>query len=75
MTLSPDFDLGPDRNLDTGIDPDRDLLIERVIRAPKEAIWSAWTEPAQLVQWWIPTRSSSASTPSTCVPAAPSSPA
>ncbi|WP_453985359.1 SRPBCC domain-containing protein [Brevibacterium casei] len=55
MTLSPDFDLGPDRNLDTGIDPDRDLLIERVIRAPKEAIWSAWTEPAQLVQWWIPT--------------------
>ncbi|AZL07105.1 SRPBCC domain-containing protein [Brevibacterium aurantiacum] len=31
-----------------------DLTIQRVIRAPKESIWSAWTEPDKLAQWWIP---------------------
>lgn len=50
MALSSDSTRDPDR----AIDPDRDLLIERVIRAPREAIWEAWTNPAQLVQWWIP---------------------
>ena len=35
-------------------DPDLDLTIRRVIRAPKETIWAAWTEPAQLAKWWIP---------------------
>lgn len=35
-------------------DSDLDLMIQRVIRAPKEAIWSAWTEPDKLAQWWIP---------------------
>lgn len=54
MTSTPDFGLGPDTDFDTGIDPDRDLLIERIIRAPRQAVWSAWTDPAQLVQWWIP---------------------
>ncbi|MGO2718483.1 MAG: SRPBCC domain-containing protein [Brevibacterium aurantiacum] len=24
-----------------------------MIRAPKESIWSAWTEPDKLAQWWI----------------------
>lgn len=36
------------------IDPNLDLRIERVIAAPKEDIWSAWTDPDKLVQWWIP---------------------
>ncbi|GAA1549351.1 MULTISPECIES: SRPBCC domain-containing protein [Brevibacterium] len=31
-----------------------DLTIQRVIQAPKETIWSAWTEPDKLAQWWIP---------------------
>ena len=35
-------------------DSDLDLTIHRVIRAPREAIWSAWTEPDKLAQWWIP---------------------
>lgn len=35
-------------------DPGLDLQIERIIRAPKERIWSAWTSPDQLAQWWIP---------------------
>jgi len=32
----------------------RDLLVERVIRAPRAAVWAAWTDPAALSQWWVP---------------------
>jgi uncharacterized protein YndB with AHSA1/START domain len=38
----------------TIIDPDLDLTVSRVIRAPREVVWSAWTVPAQFEQWWIP---------------------
>lgn len=34
--------------------PELDLTISRVIKAPRSAIWSAWTDPASLEQWWIP---------------------
>ncbi|WP_433410210.1 SRPBCC domain-containing protein [Saccharomonospora azurea] len=36
------------------MNPDLDLSVERVIRAPREAVWDAWTNPAGLAQWWIP---------------------
>ena len=36
------------------LDPDLDLVISRVIRAPREAVWSAWTDPASFEQWWVP---------------------
>ncbi|HIZ34483.1 MAG TPA: SRPBCC domain-containing protein [Candidatus Ruania gallistercoris] len=36
------------------IDTDRDLTLQRVIRAPRERIWTAWTSAAQLQQWWTP---------------------
>ena len=35
-------------------DPKLDLLIERVIKAPRTAVWHAWTDPASFAQWWIP---------------------
>jgi uncharacterized protein YndB with AHSA1/START domain len=35
-------------------DPELDLTIARVIKAPRAAIWAAWTEPAKFAQWWIP---------------------
>jgi uncharacterized protein YndB with AHSA1/START domain len=35
-------------------DVDRDLTISRVIKAPRLAIWKAWTDPASFEQWWIP---------------------
>ncbi|MDR2998943.1 MAG: SRPBCC domain-containing protein [Microbacterium sp.] len=35
-------------------DPTLDLALERTIRAPRETIWNAWTDPAQLAQWWVP---------------------
>ena len=36
------------------LDPTRDLTIERVIRAPREVVWRAWTDPVRLQQWWVP---------------------
>ena len=30
------------------------IEITRVYDAPRELVWSAWTEPEQLVQWWGP---------------------
>lgn len=36
------------------LDPDLDLTISRVIKAPRAAIWKAWTTPASFEKWWIP---------------------
>lgn len=36
------------------LDPTLDLVLRRVIRAPRAAIWRAWTDPHLLAQWWIP---------------------
>jgi uncharacterized protein YndB with AHSA1/START domain len=36
------------------VNPDLDLALERVIRAPRSAVWNAWTDPDRLAQWWIP---------------------
>lgn len=35
-------------------DPALDLTISRVIHAPRDAVWSAWTEPQQFERWWLP---------------------
>ena len=34
--------------------PDLDLTITRVIKAPRPAVWHAWTEPQSFEQWWVP---------------------
>jgi uncharacterized protein YndB with AHSA1/START domain len=36
------------------VNPDLDLTVERIIRAPRAAVWSAWTDPARLARWWVP---------------------
>ena len=36
------------------MNPDLDLTLQRVIRAPRAAVWRAWTDPSQLEQWWVP---------------------
>lgn len=36
------------------MNPDLDLGIDRIIRAPRKQVWAAWTDPASLAQWWIP---------------------
>lgn len=36
------------------MNPDLDLSIERIIRAPRKVVWEAWTDPTSLARWWIP---------------------
>ena len=36
------------------MNPDLDLTLRRVIRAPRETVWNAWTKPSTLEQWWTP---------------------
>ncbi len=33
---------------------ERELVITRVLNAPRELVWRAWTEPAHLAQWFGP---------------------
>jgi uncharacterized protein YndB with AHSA1/START domain len=33
---------------------DREILITRVFDASPELVWSAWTDPKQIVHWWGP---------------------
>jgi len=32
----------------------RELVITRIIKAPRELVWKAWTEPERLMRWWGP---------------------
>lgn len=34
--------------------PELDLTVSRLIKAPRSLIWSAWTDPSRFEQWWIP---------------------
>lgn len=40
-------------NLDA-VTPDREIVTSRVFDAPREVVWDAFTDPAQVVQWWGP---------------------
>lgn len=33
---------------------DHDLVISRLLKAPRAALWRAWTEPDRLKEWWCP---------------------
>ena len=39
--------------VDIDIDP-KDLVISRLLRAPRAALWRAWTDPERLAAWWCP---------------------
>ena len=34
--------------------PELDLTVSRVIRAPRDVVWRAWTTPELLATWWTP---------------------
>jgi uncharacterized protein YndB with AHSA1/START domain len=36
------------------LNPDLDLSVSRIIKAPRQAVWRAWTTPERFEQWWIP---------------------
>lgn len=31
-----------------------DIVTVRVLQAPRERVWRAWTDPAELARWWGP---------------------
>ena len=35
-------------------DTQQAIVIERVLDAPREQVWQAWTDPEQLKKWWGP---------------------
>ncbi|GAB2712192.1 SRPBCC domain-containing protein [Nocardia thraciensis] len=36
------------------MNPDLDLTLHRVIRAPRRSVWEAWTDASSLAQWLLP---------------------
>jgi uncharacterized protein YndB with AHSA1/START domain len=36
------------------INPELDLMLERVVEVPREKIWAAWTTPDLLMPWFCP---------------------
>src|SRR5690349_12956886 len=36
------------------LDPQLDLLMERIVDVPVERVWKAWTDASQLKQWFTP---------------------
>ena len=36
------------------MNPDLDLSLRRVIRAPRDVVWNAWTDASKLARWWVP---------------------
>ncbi|MEV0044563.1 SRPBCC domain-containing protein [Nocardia rhamnosiphila] len=36
------------------MNPDLDLSLHRVIRAPRGSVWNAWTDAGSLARWWLP---------------------
>ncbi|MCG3043644.1 SRPBCC domain-containing protein, partial [Streptomyces sp. S1A] len=43
---------GPDPG--PAFDPDLDLALARIIRAPRATVWRAWIDPSRLERWWVP---------------------
>ena len=36
------------------MNPDLDLALQRVIKAPRATVWNAWTDPSAFARWWLP---------------------
>lgn len=42
------------RTADDALNPDLDLVLERVVDVPPQLIWEAWTRPEHLKHWFVP---------------------
>src|SRR5688500_5098965 len=50
---------GKGRNMTSANNPasataDRELVITRILDAPRSLVWAAWTDPQQVARWWGP---------------------
>jgi uncharacterized protein YndB with AHSA1/START domain len=36
------------------IDPERDLILERIVDISPEQVWAAWTQPEHITKWFTP---------------------
>jgi uncharacterized protein YndB with AHSA1/START domain len=52
--IGKDFDEGLSNLRQMAEAETRDIVITRVFKAPPEAVWRAWTEPARVMKWWGP---------------------
>lgn len=43
-----------DRSNEHVLNPELDLVIERVVDVPRQRVWLAWTQADQLVKWFTP---------------------
>ncbi|MEW9806418.1 SRPBCC family protein [Mesorhizobium sp. ZMM04-5] len=58
-SLADDMEAGYRQGFAAGLDnlagvAERTMVLERVIRAPRSAVWAAWMNPEALPQWWGP---------------------
>src|SRR5271168_5478580 len=33
---------------------EREIVVTRILDAPRELVWKAWTNPRHIVEWWGP---------------------
>lgn len=43
-----------ERNNPAPVTPDREIITTRILDAPREVVWEAFTDPKQVVEWWGP---------------------
>lgn len=58
-SLAADMEAGYRQGFDAGLGnlagaAERTMVLERVIKAPRAVVWSAWMNPESLPQWWGP---------------------
>jgi len=58
-SLAEDMEAGYRQGFGGGLDnlagaAERTMVLQRVIRAPRPAVWGAWMNPETLPQWWGP---------------------
>jgi uncharacterized protein YndB with AHSA1/START domain len=44
----------PAKSSPSSATPDREIILTRLLDAPHQRVWDAWTDPAQVTQWWGP---------------------
>ena len=42
------------KNVNENNTADRELVITRILNAPRELVWEVWTNPAHIKNWWGP---------------------